>query len=255
MTAGDQSSRLNELPVRERRGSRARCLLLTDGPDASVAERLTNLAAPFAVVDPDRHIWLPRGIANPREAKLGEEARLLSAERRETLSAWWLAARAGANTPNWDIASTCTIAGGEGLLLVEAKAHANELHAGGKQTGRAENDARIAAAISEASNSLNKITSGGWSLSAMTCYQLCNRFAWAWKLTSIGVPVVLVYLGFLNAGEMADQGRPLADAEDWQSSVLGHGRNLVPVSAWSRTMDVAGVPLIATIRSLELSLG
>lgn len=35
---------------------------------------------------------------------------------------------------------------------------------------------------------------------------MSNRFAWAWKLATMEVPVVLVYLGFLNATEMGDQG-------------------------------------------------
>ena len=28
---------------------------------------------------------------------------------------------------------------------------------------------------------------------------MSNRFAWAWKLADLGVPVVLVYLGFFRA--------------------------------------------------------
>ena len=43
-------------------------------------------------------------------------------------------------------------------------------------------------------------------------YSLCNRVAWAWKLAQLGVPVVWVYLGFLNATEMLDQGQPSATA-------------------------------------------
>jgi hypothetical protein len=32
-------------------------------------------------------------------------------------------------------------------------------------------------------------------------YQMSNRFAWSWKLASVGVPVVLVYLGFVGAAD------------------------------------------------------
>ena len=37
---------------------------------------------------------------------------------------------------------------------------------------------------------------------------MSNRFAWAWKLASSSVPVVLIYLGFLRADEMRDKGKP-----------------------------------------------
>jgi hypothetical protein len=45
----------------------------------------------------------------------------------------------------------------------------------------------------------------GWTLSRDSHYQLTNRFAWAWKLASMGVPVVLGYLGFQGAAEMKDR--------------------------------------------------
>lgn len=244
---------LAALPERERRGSRARCLLLTGGSDEAVARRLSALAAPFATVDPARHAWLPRGIAFPREAKLGEEAALLPAATREGLMDWWLAVRAGANTPNWDIASTCTIGGREGLLLVEAKARAGEFRAGGKPKGRAENGARIAAAIAEADDGLNRIMPG-WALSSASCYQLCNRFAWGWKLAGLGVPVVLIYLGFLRADEMADCGRPLAGTQDWQALVAAHCRGRVPEAVWTQPLLVSGTLFHAAIRSVELPL-
>jgi hypothetical protein len=252
------AAQISMLPQKEQRGSRVRCLLLTKGTDHQVASRLTdlsatNLTASYAIVDPAKHRWHPRGFQDTREAKLGEEADLLSADIRECLTSWWLVLRAGANTPNWDIASSCTIGKREGLLLVEAKAHANELHMDGKSAGRQENDVQIAAAISEASAALNG-ESADWQLTSSSCYQLCNRFAWAWKIASLGIPVVLIYLGFRKANEMSDCGEPLADAAQWQSVVLNHSRGLVPDWAWERTIDVRGTPMIPLIRSLELPL-
>ena len=73
------------LPLRERRGSRARCILLTDGPADVVAHRLSELAAP-AIIDPARHHWMPRGFAQPKEAKLGDALQLLSSEHREAVT-------------------------------------------------------------------------------------------------------------------------------------------------------------------------
>jgi len=53
----------------------------------------------------------------------------------------WLAHSGKANTPNWDIANTCKVAGAEkSLLLIEAKAHAAEL--AGKKGGRNSNQMR-----------------------------------------------------------------------------------------------------------------
>jgi hypothetical protein len=58
----------------------------------------------------------------------GEVSAFLNPEQREALTTWWLAVRERANTPNWDIVSTCQMVGRQGLVLVEAKAHAGELH-------------------------------------------------------------------------------------------------------------------------------
>ena len=55
---------------------------------------------------------------------------------------------------------------------------------------------------------------------------MSNRFAWAWKLTDLGIPIVLVYLGFLGATEMKDNGQPLADAGAWESIVKRHSQVL-----------------------------
>jgi hypothetical protein len=105
---------LANLPQKERRGSRARCILLTDGPDAIVARRLSDLAGHSVIIDPHRHHWMPRGSLQPKEAKLGDSLLFLSDEDREVVTGWWLAVRKSANTPNWDIASTATINGGAG---------------------------------------------------------------------------------------------------------------------------------------------
>ena len=120
------------LRPRERRGSRARCVLLTQGSNKVVAHRLSALAAPFATVDPVRHSWMPRGFAEPREARLDDLPSFLSERDREVITNWFLRFPRGANTPNWDIASTATVDGREGLLLVEAKAHTRELSDSGK---------------------------------------------------------------------------------------------------------------------------
>src|SRR5437016_2416652 len=122
------NDQLQTLQARERWGSRPRCVLLTHGTDQEVAARLTSLVVPHAVVEPGRHVWAPRGFLDPAEVKLGEGAPFLSTEERNIIMNWWLAVRhPRANTPNWDIVSQANIGGREGLVLVEAKAHDEEL--------------------------------------------------------------------------------------------------------------------------------
>ena len=129
---------------KDNRGSRPSCVLLVDGNGKEVADRLTQLVGrqDEVIIDhSDR--WMPYGKpvwkdgswdnTPSKEAKLDDLASLLprnikrQQEIKEQLRCWWLAAKGRANTPNWDIASTCTIKGKPGLLLVEAKAHVSEL--------------------------------------------------------------------------------------------------------------------------------
>src|SRR5471032_2624255 len=122
---GDLVGRLRQ---KEQRGSKPRCHLLTHGPKDLVAERLSVLAAPFATVSPDDH-WMPDGFTDLQEAQLHQATRLLDGAISDQLKAWWLGpASQRAMTPNFDLASTCTIEGSRGLLLVEAKAHDEELN-------------------------------------------------------------------------------------------------------------------------------
>jgi hypothetical protein len=250
-------ARLSLLPIRDQRGSRARCLLLTDGGRELVANRLNQIAKPFAAVDPRRHNWMPNGPEKSAEARLGEVSGFLSDVDREAVSAWWLAVRKVpngiVNTPNWDIAATATIGGQEGLLLVEAKAHDAELKTNGKGPGNPLNDERIGAAIEEASESLNRLQPG-WHLSRDSHYQFANRFAWAWKIASLGVPVVLVYLGFLKADEMRDHGVPFADKKTWERLIRAHARGLAPENVWENPLSVKGTAMVALIRSLSVPL-
>ena len=81
---------------------------------------------------------------------------------------------------------------------------------------------------------------------------LSNRFAWTWKVASLGVPVILVYLGFLHADEMARRGKPFISNRGWRSAVLEHGAKLVPEHAWETGLQTSGATIRATIRSLEL---
>lgn len=251
------------LKPKARRGSKPRCHLLTHGSPEAVAERLNALVAPFASVGPNDR-WMPQGFDHTDEATLPEAERLLPADARLELRRWWLAvASNNTRTPNWDVASTCTIEDKAGVILIEAKAHDQELIK--EETGRKNIEApvsgsarrnllRIDWAIRDASAALAEETGLPWALSRDWNYQMSNRFAWAWKLADLGIPVVLVYLGFLSANEMSDQGKPLADDADWQNVVKRHSQALFPAAVWGQRWTCGGQPLIPLIRSLDVPL-
>ncbi len=253
---------IEQLKPKERRGSKPRCHLLTHGKAEDVAEALTALVAPFASVSPE-DCWMPVGFTDVQEAELNKAPRLLNAHVRSQLGAWWLPAdRQTARTPNFDIASTCTIGGASGLLLIEAKAHDQELRK--EEVGRvidadASDERRashgtIGTAIAEAADGLARVTAAPCHISRDTHYQMSNRFAWAWKLTELGVPVVLVYLGFLRAAEMQDRGEPFASHSDWQQLVQAHSAPLFQVDPWERRWTCNGNSLVPLIRSASQSL-
>lgn len=250
---------LKTLPANAQRGSKPRCHLLTHGTPADIAARLTQLIAPFGTVSPDDN-WMPQGLTDTEEAQLHTAHRLLSADKRARLLDWWLAVGdATSRTPNWDIASTCTIIGKPGLLLIEAKAHDEELMK--EESGRSplaapvtfaarRNHARIGACIQDANLALAGETGLSWNLSRDWNYQMSNRFTWSWKLTELGYPVILIYLGFLDAAEMSDRGAPFKTHAQWQKLVTSHSTPLFPSAVWNQTWHMHGnlfTPLIKTI--------
>ena len=252
----------------KKRGSRPRCVLLVDGSREEVAERLTRLVdLPDVSVSPD-DVWmpcgkpllLPNGSWNRKpaeEARLDKADKLLPPEIRQELASWWLAVPKGANTPNWDIASTCTMYGKKGLVLVEAKAHENELSESGKSeptsSNSQQNHERIGLATDEANRALRSATScKGWNLSRDSHYQPSNRFAWAWKLASLGVPVVVLYLGFRNADDMDDDNTVLFRSEaEWERTLKDHCRGIVAEACWGKRIDIDCTPMIPIIRAFE----
>ena len=137
---------------KDQRGSRPRCVLLVDGGGEEVAARLTRLVGVDGVTISGDDVWMPGGKPVQREdgswdATVAEEVELdkpndlLPLGIRERLGNWWLAVSENdPRTPNWDIASTCTVGGRKGLLLVEAKAHWNEV-ARGPQVGETAGEA------------------------------------------------------------------------------------------------------------------
>jgi hypothetical protein len=147
------------------------------------------------------------------------------------------------------------------LLLVEAKAHDMELR--GEEKGKIppeqrvnslRNHARAGWCIEDASIALSGDTSLQWTLSRDHHYQMSNRFAWAWKLTELGYPLVLMYLGFLNANEMLDRGQPFRSHEEWERLVLDHSASLFPSDVWGKRWTTNRKPFVPLIRSADQPL-
>ena len=258
---------------RNTRGSQPRCILLMDGGREQVAGRLTRLVglqSDVIIGGGDRCMPCGKPVQREddswdetpaREARLAGLTALFARDARcrrelgDQLRNWWLAVPKGANTPNWDIASTCTIKGQPGLLLVEAKAHSAELgESDSCGSGNPGNRERIRRAITEAAGGLQAATGGPWNMSPDSHYQLSNRFAWSWKLASLGIPVILLYLGFLNAEDMADRGQVFGSAGQWETSLRAHSEGVVDNRCWGQWIDLNGVPLLLLIRGVEQSL-
>ena len=262
-TATDWAKQLDN--GRGSRGSRPRCVLLVVGERNEVAQRLTRLVN-LPEVSVSAENWCqPRGRPAHRdgswdttpsnEVDLAGPNDLVSPDVQRELQSWWLEAPRGARTPNWDLAATCTIRGRSGLLLVEAKAHAEELGSAGKGLPSTpngwRNHERIGNAIAEAAAGLSVATSGSWAISRDSHYQLSNRFAWAWKLASLDIPVALVYLGFLNAFEMTDLGQPFGSEDEWKSFLMDHCDGIVDQRSWGEWVDVGDTPMISVVRAYD----
>lgn len=126
-----EDSRMKDLLLclkpNQRKGSKPRCHWLTHGTRKQVAKRLTKLTSPWGIVS-ENDYWMPEGFCDIEEAQLHKATKLLPQEHCDKLDKWWLAEPCEeSQTPNFDIASTCTIKGTKGMLLVEAKAHSTEL--------------------------------------------------------------------------------------------------------------------------------
>jgi hypothetical protein len=244
------SALIDRLPRRERRGSRPRCLLLTHGSGQRVADRLTTLTTPGLVVN-SSDLWFPGGFAAPTEITLGHcDEALLSSTHQAELVRWWLATTG--RLPTWDLVALGSAGRTRALLLVEAKAHVMELGTRSRAKRSPANQRKITRALDEASRGLDAVMPG-WDL-VNAHYQLANRIAWAWKLASMGVPVLLVYLGFLHATDVADLGEWFLSHAAWEETVRAYSRHTVPAEAWGRRIPVGRAWIQLEIRSTHVPL-
>jgi hypothetical protein len=170
-------------------------------------------------------------------------------------SSWWVAGRG--TRPTWDLLCHLLVTERPGLLLVEAKAHEGELDWAGKQLKNSaklaskDNHSQIARCIAEANTALNKQCDGLFNLDVGSHYQLANRLAYGWKLASLGLHVVLVYLGF--TGDTYFDHDFLRDANQWQRVMGGYLQGVVPHQFPERVHSMAsGGSLQMLVRSLPV---
>lgn len=215
----------------EHKGSK-RCILELISSNDFIKTINSKIQETGAVINTS-DTWRPIGLTDPREAELKD---FLSHNFNPLLGNeiinWWLAEiRPTSTTPNWDMVSTCTINNQKGLVLVEAKAHYDELNneSIGKRFNEKSsllNHEKIGVVISETNISINQVIPG-LSISRDRCYQLSNRIAYVWWLANHGIPVVLIYLGFLNANDMDYGNRRIFETiADWENCFFEHIRKV-----------------------------
>ena len=212
----------------KRRGSRPRCVLLVDGTRRAVAARLTDLVGlPEVAVSPN-DFWMPRGkpIKTGKgwdkepvaEARLDRSAEFVAPEVRRKLRDWWLEIVRGANTPNWDLATTCTIGkrraapgGSQGPFeRVVKRGQAGAPHGERMEKPRADRPGnRAGECRSRARHGATLGAIEGQPLSARQSVRVVLEAG-----TARGA-VVLLYLGFLNAEDMEQDGAPFRSVGDW----------------------------------------
>ncbi|AWG22909.1 hypothetical protein FFWV33_15935 [Flavobacterium faecale] len=171
-------------------------------------------------------IWIPNSVSPTKEVGLNVFLRSnFDVQVANDSIKWWL--YKGSAAPKWDLISTCTINGKRGILLVEAKAHKGELKNDKKNikkeatTDSKKNHEQIALAIAEANTHI-KGDIADIALSRDSCYQFSNRVAHAWWLANQGIPVVLLYLGFLNCEDMSDNYKTFKTDKEWEDCFTGH---------------------------------
>lgn len=216
---------------------------------------MTNSRATVSDID----VHIPKGYADPKEMELRDFGPKYVPELIDwsTIRKWW--PDYPAKSPQWDLLITCTIDNRKGLVLVEAKANEAELDWKPKSLQEKasqksiQNHQQIRKCITEARKSLNENISGV-NINLDSHYQLANRIAFAWKLAQCGMPVVLLYLGFLGDTGIADVGPPFRDNNHWQRVMGAYIHGVLPQSFPETRIEFEnGGSMIMLIRSLPVT--
>jgi hypothetical protein len=243
-------------------GSRMHVLDWVESEDFLSSVR--NMVMPIGFTVTDNAVWQPKGRHDHHETVLvGGGQRFLSRVEEELLVTWWLVHRKGAKLPTWDlVVSALDSHGKKALILVEAKAHATELSSAGKLPARRKtpeeqarsdaNHARIFQAILEAKTALQQVVPT-IAICQGRNYQFANRIAFAWKLASMGIPVALIYLGFIGDTAIARPGMCFLAPADWQAAFQRHTANDFPIAMEGRKVDCGAAAFWLLVKDHNVS--
>jgi hypothetical protein len=233
------------------KGSRLRCLLLSDLQKDKLHAELFRLIDPglngaIKVQFDESFLQYPKALSEPNEIQLDKAYLPITGypDYQQTLRYWWL--KEYARTPVWDWVCTATIDNLPGLILIEAKAHKSELGEDDKCKAGLTNRPQIAKALHE--------TNQLWDTSFNTehHFQLSNRFAWGLQLAKMGIPVILIYLGSLQATEMLPNAI-LTSAEQWQKLMQEYSSEILSDKCnWDRQIDCGKACFYPIIRSINI---
>ena len=230
-------------------------VLLTDGIADQVGQRLTGLVGRPEVEVSAEDRWQPQGTRDVREAELDKlrKGSAVSTDRRDSPAvAGVVAGRGQGQVEDTELGHRQHL---HGLWQKRSSTRGGEGALGGILKGRQvrrracqpETDRERARGSDRRGCERRPAVRGG--LSVEHHFQLANRFAWSWKLATLGVPVVLVYLGFLDAVEMTDKRSPFGSDDDWKNVLLEYCRDTIDAACWETTLDVRGTPLLPLMRS------
>jgi len=169
---------------------------------------------------------------------------------------WWIEHKG--RHPQWDLLCHIVVRKTPGLLLVEAKAHESELAEQDEKSDpdpasvdSQENDQQIRQRIEETNTNLHGLGIGTFALSADHHYQLANRLAYLNKLASLGIPTVLLYLGWLQSPDWPVD--CLRDAAHWDQVMSDYMKDVVPATFPGQVFQTpAGGSMLMLIRSLPV---
>ena len=218
------------------RGSKQHLLTLISDPNYVAA--MNRLLSGFATVTSDE-CRVPAGCDAPGECGLPHFLAAHCATWFDTqhVQNWWLPQQSTGRPPKgvtWDLLSTCTVSQRRGLLLVEAKAHKSESWSRPSAQSKV-NHSHIVRVLQEVNRGLRAVVGDSVNITIDSHYQLANRLAWTWKLAECGLPVVLLYLGFIGDTHFRDCFR---HDDHWQGVMKVHLEGSVPLDLPGRTITV-----------------
>jgi len=76
--------------------------------------------------------------------------------------------------------------------------------------------------------------------------------AFLWKLATLGIPTVLIYLGFSGDEGIRDAGAPFEDDADWRRAFGDYTKDQIPASMLERRLELGAAPAWFLVRSRKV---